>query len=117
MSTKKLKPGMRAWSWARENGNYYIFSCTLIQLKKDWRYSWKSWEYKTDNNQIASQMEMLMYPSFAVAKQALVEHLKDICLMKKASLRSIISSMNNTVKELYDSEDALESAERLKEPK
>ena len=58
-----------------------------------------------------------MYPSFAAAKRALVEHLKDICLMKRASLRSIISSMNNTVKELDDYEDALESAERLEEHK
>lgn len=117
MSTKKLKPGMRAWSWASENGTYYIFSCTLIQLKKDWRCSWKSWEYKTDNNQIASQMENLMYPSFAAAKQALVEYLKDLYLMKRASLRSIINRMNDTVKELDDYEDALESAERLEEPK
>lgn len=116
MRTKKLKPGMKAWSWDRnDNGDFYIFSCTLIQLTKEWNCSWQSWEYKTEDNKIDHQMDVLMYPSFATAKTALIKHLHDLIDLKRMAIRSELKELNANMKELDIYEDSLKDVEQLEE--
>ena len=116
MRTKKLKPGMKAWSWARnDNGDFYIFSCTLIQLTKKWNCSWQSWEYKTEDNKIEHQMDVLMYPSFVIAKKALIKHLHELIDLKRMAILSALKEMNAHMEDLDLYENDLKDVEQLEE--